>query len=191
VSKNNDPLTILCTLCIHAIVLMFIRYVVWFSGPLGTIWHSCSFYVNLTVFEIFTKNHFKFDNNFHFDNISVHFPKKLRITWLFETYRIDTLNDRKWLMIRAITWRWAGTANLSRLAARGRQTWHFSSDIFLNISKTVWVSSVKCLPSMPLSLNITFYHTTHRSTWTRFLTFLNINFLENYYILKIVFNCLS
>jgi len=58
VSKNNDPLTISCTPCIQTTVLKFKRYVVWFSGPLGTIFHFCSFYVNLTVFEIFTKNQF-------------------------------------------------------------------------------------------------------------------------------------
>jgi len=38
--------------------LKFKRYVVWFGGPLGTILRSCSFIVNLTVFEIFSKNHF-------------------------------------------------------------------------------------------------------------------------------------
>jgi len=54
VSKNNGPLT----LTIAHPVLRFKRYVVWFSGPLRTILHSCRFYVNLTVFEIFTKNHF-------------------------------------------------------------------------------------------------------------------------------------
>jgi len=87
-SKHNDPLIILCTPCIQATVLKFKCYVVWCSGPLGTILHSCSFYVNLTVFEIFTKNHFNSGGgqysrprkNLNFDKILVHFSKKSRIT---------------------------------------------------------------------------------------------------------------
>jgi len=96
VSKNIDPLTISCTPDIQATVLKFKRYVVWFSGPLGTIWHSCSFYVNLTVFEIFTKNNFNSGSSqysrpgktFIWAKLRCIFPKNRKKTCLFETFRI-------------------------------------------------------------------------------------------------------
>jgi len=58
---------------------------------------------------------------------------------------------------------------LSRDAKLLRKFDYLFTDILLNLSKTVWVSSVKFLISMPLKetlflLNIKFVRTSHRLT---------------------------
>jgi len=89
--------------------------------------------------------------------ILVRFSRKWSITRLFETLCIKPSYNKRTLMNGAIAWRWAGTAKLSRLAARGRQSWLCS---FCSISQErfrleVWnfyhkmqLDGVQLLPSI-------------------------------------------
>jgi len=82
-------------------------------------------------------------HNSNFSQNLVHFSKKSFITGLFETFCITTPYDKRKLINRAITWRWADRSKLYRLAARGRQNW-------LNISGTSQVRGLKFVPQTHL-----------------------------------------
>jgi len=124
------------------------------------------------------------------DYIFVHFFRKSSIIRLFETPCINAPYNKRKLMNGAITWRWAGTTMLSRLAARRRQSWLFFFCSFCSISQKrlrleVWNFYHKMhLDGMQLLPSIHFFGIMHCFTLKNNKLKLSRIFKGDWYLLR-------